>query len=413
MKIAILGFGNIGTRLYEEILFFHKNIEVVKILVQNVKKTRPVAFGGITSDFGKILKDKSIDTVVDVTCGTGSLEYIRKSLEAGKNVITANKLAVSEAGAEFIKLAKEKNINFYFEACVGGGIPIVNLFNENFKFHRIKKVTGILNGTTNYILTQMADEGMDFKSALILAQEKGFAEPDPTFDISGKDAAYKVSILKDLLFESKTHIDDILCKGIHNISSADLNYAKSIGCSIKLLGTIETVDNKLALSVQPIFLRNSHPLANVKNEFNALFIEGEPIGEIMLFGRGAGAGPTTASLISDILRIERHEEVIFNESYAGIKPKCELIDINSRVQPNYLRLKVLDIPGVISKIAACFESNEISIASMEQKTALEGSPVDVIFTTHPCSYGIFNEMLKQIKNFDFILDEPVWFKIAN
>jgi len=417
MKIAILGFGNIGTAFYAEIVRNYPDIEVTRILLKDRYKKREMPEGVkypekiITTEYSEILNDKSIETVVDITAGPGSLDYLKRALEAGKNAVTANKLAVSEKGPEFLNIAREKKVNFYFEACVGGGIPVINLFNENIKIHRINKVAGIVNGTTNYILTQMADNDMEFSDALKLAQEKGFAEPDPTFDISGRDSAYKISILKDLLFNAEISANNIFCQGIEKIGKIDLEYARSIKYQIKLIGYIESTPEGIDIGVRPVFLHGDHPLAQVKNEFNAIFIEGSPIGEVMLFGRGAGQGPTTASLISDVLRIKRNPDGPFNDAYGKNGVKTDLIPESQKTQSNYFRFKVTDVPGVITKITALFEKYQISISSMKQEVSHEKMPVDIIFTTHVTKTQFIPEMLQKIRDFDFVIAEPIWYKI--
>ncbi len=417
MKIAILGFGNIGTFFYSEIVKNYPEIEVAKILLKDRYKKRELPAGVkypesiITTDYNEILNDKSIDTVVDITAGPGSLNYLKLALEAGKNAVTANKLAVSEKGPEFLRTAREKKVNFYFEACVCGGIPVINLFNENIRIHKINKVAGIVNGTTNYILTQMADNDMEFSEALKLAQEKGFAEPDPTFDISGRDSAYKISILKDILFNAPASADGVFCQGIEKIGKIDLEYARSIKYQIKLIGYIEKTEDGLDIGVRPVFLHGDHPLAQVKNEFNAIFIEGSPIGEVMLFGRGAGQGPTTASLISDVLRIKRTPAELFNDAYDNSGEETALLPEDKKMQSNYFRFKVTDVPGVITKITALFEKYQISISSMKQEVSHEKMPVDIIFTTHVTKTLFIPEMLRKIKEFDFVISDPIWYKI--
>lgn len=412
MKIAMLGFGNIGTGFYNEIKTNYKDIEVAKVLVRDIKKTRAIESEKLTADFDEILRDASIGTIVDVTAGEASVKYITGALSASKNVITANKMAVSLAGGELIDIAREKGVNFYFEASVGGGIPVINLFNENVKPHRIDKVVGILNGTTNYILTKMADDGIEFSDALKLAQQKGFAEPDPTFDITGRDSAYKTTILKDLLFNYKCGAEDIFCQGIDKITRADLAYAKSIGYQIKLVGYIQNNASGLDIGVRPIFLPSDHPLAGVKNEYNAIYIEGSPIGEIMLYGRGAGAKPTTASLIADLLRLKRGETNMFNNAYEHSRLKKQQMPEELKSQSNYFRFTVLDVPGVISKITAAFEKYNISISSMKQDISNSNEPVNVIFTTHESKCSKIPKMIEELKKNKFIISEPVWFKIG-
>lgn len=406
----MLGFGNIGSRFFAEVAKNHPGLKVKTALVRDAKKPRGGDVPGLTTDFSQIVSDPEIDIVVDVTAGEASIGYIGEALAAGKNVVTANKLAVATAGPSFLKTASERGTNFYFEACVGGGIPVINLFGENVRMHRIRKVSGILNGTTNFILTRMSDDAMDFSEALELAQKKGFAEPDPTFDISGKDSLYKIAILKDMLFDAPAPLDRAFCQGIDRLSKADLDYARAIGCGIRLVGYVESGGGNVEFGVRPVFLPLSHPLAAVKNEFNAIFIEGDPIGEVMLFGRGAGAGPTTASLVADVLRITRGDRR-FNPAYAWPKVRKEVVSGDDAVMKSYLRMKVLDVPGVISRITGVFEKHGVSISSMKQEISREGNPVDVIFTTHSARSGTVLAMLGEISGFDFVIGDPVCLKM--
>lgn len=411
MKIAMLGFGNIGEAFYNELKQYYPDIEVIKILVRDVNKKRAFENLNLTNNFSEINNNLDINVIVDVTSGTDSVEYIKLALKSKKNVITANKMVVSLAYNELIELAIKNNVNFYFEAAVGGGIPLIHLINENIKLHRIKKVVGILNGTTNYILTKMLDENLSFEETLKLAQSKGFAEPDPSFDILGYDCLYKINILKNLLFTSNFSHDKIFCKGIENISIIDLNYGKLINSTLKLVGYIINYDFKIDIGVSPVFLPNHHPLANVKNEFNALYIEGEPIGEVMLFGRGAGKNPTTASLISDLLRIKREKQNSFNLAYKPSNLVKEILESENKIQKNYFRFTVIDKPGVISKITSIFEKYNLSISSMKQDISKANEKVDVIFTTHEAKVSVIPLVLNEIKAYDFLVNEPVWCKI--
>jgi len=412
MKVALLGFGNIGSNFYKIIKEKYHWAQIEKILVRDPGKNRAIESGcRFISNYDEIVGDASIQTIVDATAGEGSIDYINKALAAGKNVVTANKLAVAEAGSEFISMARKKNVGFYFEACVGGGIPLINLFCENVRIHKIKKVIGILNGTTNYILTQMSDNGLEFSEALALAQQKGFAEPDPSFDLSGRDTAYKITILKDLLVDFPARAAELPCQGIDRITRADLDYARSINYQVKLVGYIENGDHGIDIGVRPVFLPEAHPLAKVKNEFNAVFFEGDPIGEIMLYGRGAGANPTCASLISDLLRIKRHDKPLFHEAYAPSCEKKNWISGEMKTESNYFRFTVLDVPGVISKITSAFEKYGISISSMRQDVSCEGKPVNVIFTTHESKSIKIPSMLEQIKKNKFVIEDPVCYKM--
>lgn len=412
MKIAMLGFGNIGAGFYKEISSNYKDIEIVRALVRDIKKTRQIGSDKLTLDYERILNDPEITAVVDVTAGQASVKLIIDALNASKSVVTANKMAVALAGGEFLDIARAKGVNFYFEAAVGGGMPVIDLFNESVRPHRIDKVIGILNGTTNYILTKMSCDGLDFVQALKLAQDKGFAEPDPSFDLSGRDSAYKITILKDLLFDYKCGAEDIFCQGIDKISKIDLDYAASIDYRIKLTGYINNFSSGIDIGVRPIFLPASHPLAQVNNEYNAIYIEGSPMGEIMLYGRGAGAGPTASSLIGDLLRIKRDGPRGFNRAYARNADKKSAMPPEMKSQSNYFRFNVLDVPGVISKITTIFEKYNISISSMKQDISNSNEPAAVIFTTHESKSSKIPSMIEEIKRNKFIINEPVWYKIG-
>lgn len=317
IKIALLGFGNVGSGTYET-LYMNKShieknsgidIEVAKILVRDLEKYKnsKVDFNLFTDDPNIILNDSEIDVVVEVLGGIEpATSYMLKALENGKHVVTANKAAVAANFNLLQDTALSNNVTFKMEGCVAGGIPILNALTTVLKANQFEEILGILNGTTNYILTQMTDFGMSYDEVLKIAQEKGFAEADPTADVEGIDAANKLSILMALAFDRYVHPDDIPTEGITRITAEDIENAKKKNKKIKLIASAVNKNGTLEFSVKPIALDNHHPLAGVSNEFNAVFVKGNAVDQLMFYGKGAGALPTGSAVAGDVLRTCQH-----------------------------------------------------------------------------------------------------------
>ena len=393
VKIAILGFGNVGTGVWK-ILEENKKeimkrsnyeIEVAKILVKNINKNRDIILpkGILTDNFEDIINDKSIKIVVELIGGRGEAkEYMIRSMKAKKHIVTANKLVIANWGEELFKRAKDEKVLFYYEASVAGGIPIIREINESLTANRIQQIIGIINGTTNYILSKMTNDGISFDEALKEAQEKGYAEADPTSDVEGFDAVYKLAIMASLSFGTKVNHDAIYREGIRSISTVDIEYAKKFGYTIKLLAIAKEEDNRLELRVHPTLVPSNHPMANVNDVFNAIMIKGNAVGELMLYGRGAGDLPTGSAVVGDIISILRNNvlpadvhEIIEEDDFKEIKKPEE------NKSQFYIRFNVKDRTGVLGDTAAIFAKNNVSILSMTQDVRHEDD-VSLAFITH-------------------------------
>lgn len=312
IKVGMLGFGNVGTGTYQtlemnrELIEEHvgASVEISKILVNDVTKPRQVVTpdGVLTDNVADIIDNPEIDIVAEVLGGIEpASEYMLKALNNGKHVVTANKAAVAANYDKLFKAAADNGVSLRPEACVAGGIPILNAITTVLGANKFDEILGILNGTTNYILTQMTDNGLDYADVLKDAQAKGFAEADPTADVEGIDAANKLSIMMALAFGHYVHPDDIPAEGISKITKADIDKATADGCKIKLIASAKNEDGKLTYSVKPVALPIDHPLASVSNEFNAVFVKGNAVGELMFYGKGAGPLPTGSAVMGDIL----------------------------------------------------------------------------------------------------------------
>ena len=312
IKVGMLGLGNVGTGTYQtlemnrELIEEHvgASVEISKILVNDVTKPRQVVTpdGVLTDNVADIIDNPEIDIVAEVLGGIEpASEYMLKALNNGKHVVTANKAAVAANYDKLFKAAADNGVSLRPEACVAGGIPILNAITTVLGANKFDEILGILNGTTNYILTQMTDNGLDYADVLKDAQAKGFAEADPTADVEGIDAANKLSIMMALAFGHYVHPDDIPTEGISKITKADIDKATAEGCKIKLIASAKNEDGKLTYSVKPVALPTDHPLASVSNEFNAVFVKGNAVGELMFYGKGAGPLPTGSAVMGDIL----------------------------------------------------------------------------------------------------------------
>lgn len=404
MQIGIMGLGPVGTGVVELI---EKNndtitkrigdrINIKKVLVQNLNKERPTLVEGkITDKFEDILEDEDISIIVEVMGGEEPAHtYIRKALSRGKHVITANKEVISKHGKELLELSAEKNVNLLFEASVGGGIPIIRPMKQCLSANEITKIIGILNGTTNYILSQMSERGKSFSEALKEAQLKGYAESDPTNDVKGFDAARKLAILSSIVFNTRITPEQVYTEGIDSISPADIQYAREMGSVIKLIAIGKKHENSVEVSVTPVLLREDHPLASVAGTFNAIMVEGDAVGPVMFYGLGAGKMPTASAVVADIMEAIKHKN--------GSKIHCtcynhlNVMDAGAATTSFYLRLRVLDRPGVLSKIAGAFGENQISLSKVFQKNTMNG-PAEIVIVTYDVPFQNLQDALSEIQ----------------
>ena len=416
VKIALLGLGNVGRGVWnilqmngEEIMKRSGcQVEVAKILVRDPSKARAVNVPEelITTNFDEILNDDSIKIIVEVMGGIEpAREYILKSLNKKKHIVTANKMLLATYGDELFKKADEEEVMLNYEASVAGGIPIIQAINESLTANKIEKLYGIINGTTNFILSKMELEGSDFENVLKEAQEKGYAEADPTSDIEGFDAQYKLAILSSLAFGTKVKIDDVYREGITKITSKDIRYAKDFGLVIKLLAIAKETDGKLQLRVHPTMIPATHPLANVHDSFNAVFIKGNAVDDLMFYGRGAGDLPTGSAVVADIVSILRSDVDTENrlpveKNNLWHKEIGEINDITSRY---YIRTTVTDRPGVLGEITAIFGRHGVSLRSVIQRGRIKNEEeVGLVLVTHYTEEKQLQGAINEVKDIDAV-----------
>lgn len=404
IHVGLLGLGQIGSGLYKLVSrknsFFERRygvrFEFSKILVKNPKKKRFPGLNSrlLTSNPNDIFKDSSIDVVIELMGGIQpAKKFIIEALRNGKDVITANKALLAEEGEEIFSIARKLGRQVFFEASVGGGIPVIKTLREGLSANRIDSILGIVNGTCNYILTQMSQGGMDFDMALKQAQEKGFAEADPSFDIDGVDAAHKIAILARLSFEQNIPFSDVYCEGIRHITEQDITFAKDFGYCIKLLAIAKREKDGIEARVQPTLVPKDHILAKVDGSFNAILFEGDEVGEILLYGRGAGPEPTASAVMSDLIDWSKGiESKLPEDSEKPLKVK----NISSILSRYYLRFSVLDQPGVLSKIAGVLGKNNVSISDVIQTERKNGTVVPLILLTHHVHEKDIREAIRSI-----------------
>ena len=402
---ALLGLGTVGTGVYKVLKSQEEEMEqkigaavaIKKILVRNLKKAAAKLQEPelLTDSWQEILEDESIDIIIEVMGGIHpAKEYITAALRAGKHVVTANKDLVASFGGELLDCAAEHHCDFLFEASVAGGIPIIRPLKQCLAGNHISEVVGIVNGTTNFILTKMTQEHMEFADALALATRLGYAEADPTADIQGYDAGRKVAIMASIAFNSRVTFEDVSTEGITHISSKDIRYAKELGCVIKLLGVAKNAENGIEVKVQPMLVPEGHPLASVNDSFNAVFVHGDAVDDAMFYGRGAGELPTASAIVGDVFDIVRN---ILFQCTGRISCTCyKELPIKKQEETEsrfFLRLHVDDKPGVLAGIASVLGNYKVSIAQMIQKHRKEDFAEIVVVTSEVREGNLHDAML--------------------
>ncbi|MGI5885880.1 MAG: homoserine dehydrogenase, partial [Syntrophomonadaceae bacterium] len=361
-------------------------VVIRRVLEQDVDKCLALGIepDRITSNFEDIVNDPEIDIVVELIGGIEPAStYILEAMCQGKHVVTANKDLIAVNGQALFETAEKHQVDFYFEASVGGGIPIVYPLKQSLAGNQIQQVIGILNGTTNYILTKMSRQGLDYQQVLEEAQALGYAEADPASDVSGLDAARKIAILSSIAFNSRVTLDDVYVEGITGITAEDIRYAHELGFVIKLLAIAKENEwGQIQVRVHPAFLPANHPLAAVNDVFNAVYVQGDAVGEIMHFGRGAGQMPTASAVVGDVIEIVRN---LNHHTNARIGCTCyeqkPIVSINELEVEYYIRMRVTDRPGVLAGIAGVFGNNNVSIATVLQKSS-DDNMAELIMITH-------------------------------
>ncbi len=413
ISIGLLGYGTVGSNVYgliksqavEIAQATGAAISVKKILVRDISVPRQDAPAELfTDNFEEIIEDPEISIVVELIGGIEpAFDYITNALEKGKAVVTANKQLLSQKGFYLYRLARERETQIRFEASVAGAIPVIKVLRESMVAADLTSVYGIVNGTTNYILSEMSRTGAKYHDALANAQEWGYAESDPTEDITGKDAAAKMAILASIAFHTAVSLDDVACVGIEHINSLDIAFARNLDLTIKLLGVARLYGEKINVRVYPALLRKDHPLATVGGAYNAVFLKGNAIDEIMLSGPGAGGMETASAVVSDIASIIARETPGVLENIAAWR-ELEFYPDDDVVSKFYLRLEVEDEPGVLATIAQVFGDHEVSVESVIQRG--RGAHAELVMVFHPVKEASFRDALEQVAKLAVVKSDP-------
>jgi homoserine dehydrogenase len=410
VRVGVLGYGNVGSALVRLLATDGPTIaartgvflEVVRVAVRDVTEDRSAGLpdGCLTNDAEAVVIDPDVDVVVEVMGGVEPARgLVLTALKSGKPVVTANKELLADAGAELFEAAVASGVDLLYEASVAGAIPLIRLLRESLAGERITRVMGIVNGTTNYILTRMTEDGASYDEALKEAQRLGYAERDPRADVEGLDAAAKAAIVASIAFGTRVVAGDVHREGITKVSADDIAVAGRLGYVVKLLAVAERAGDEVAVRVHPAMVPASHPLASVRDSFNAVFIEGEAVGELMLYGRGAGGTPTASAVLGDLVDAAHNLRAGGSGrtsalDRAGVRPIDELSS------EYYLNLDVVDRPGVLAKVATVFGEHGVSIRSMEQEGLDEKARL--VFITHTAREADVQATIRDLRRLDAV-----------
>ncbi len=410
VRVGVLGCGNVGAPLIDLVSTQADEIEartgvrlaVTKVAVRSLTRERPVELGEgmLTTDAASVVDDPDIDVVVEVIGGIEpARELILSALKAGKPVVTANKELLANVGADLFPAAEAAGVDLLFEAAVAGGIPIIRPLRESLVGEDISRVMGIVNGTTNFILTRMSEQGADYADALAEAQSLGYAERDPTADVEGFDAGAKAAIIASIAFGCRVVAGDVYHEGISGITQTDIGFARRLGYVIKLLAVAERVDDGVGVRVHPAMVPVDHPLASVRDSFNAVFVEGAAVGDLMFYGRGAGGYPSASAVLGDLIDAAANLHKGAHAS-VGQLAKARLRSIDELESAYYLNLEVLDRPGVLAQVAGIFADHDVSIRSMEQEGL--GDEARLIFITHRAREAAVQATLHDLRELEAV-----------
>lgn len=414
VRVGLLGLGTVGTGVVS-IVSRHQEelrhqvgcpVTIKKVLVRDKEKNRSVHLDEsiMTDQVDEILTNKDIDVVIEVMGGVETTkEHLLKALQNGKHVVTANKDLMALHGAELLHVASENGCDLYYEASVAGGIPILRSLCEGLAADRITKMMGIVNGTTNYILTKMTQDGSSYADVLKQAQELGFAESDPTADVEGLDAARKMAILATLGFSMNVSLEDVVVRGISSVTKADLDYCDQLGYTMKLIGLAKRDDGRIEVSVEPTLLPKEHPLASVHNEYNAVYVYGEAVGETMFYGPGAGSLPTATAVVSDLVSVMKNMRLgVSGRTVQGPLHERVLKQDNEIDSKYFLRLRVIDKAGTFQAVTNLFASYEVSFEKLLQLPVAGAEVAEVIVITHHTSKQNYEELYKKLSELEVI-----------
>ena len=418
LKIAVAGLGTVGAGTLQLIQAHNdlinarcgRPIMVSAVSARDRRKNRPVDLSAVRwfEDPIAMAADPEIDVVMELIGGAEGVakQVIECAIDAGHHVITANKALLAHHGTALARKAEDKGVTLGYEAAVAGGIPVIKSLREGLAANSISRIYGILNGTCNYILSTMRDSGREFGEVLAEAQKLGYAEADPSFDVDGIDAAHKLAILTALAFGCEVNFSGVYIEGIREVSALDISYADRLGYRIKLLGIASRADGGVEQRVYPCMVAKDAPIANVEGVFNAVVADGDFVGTILLEGQGAGAHPTASAVVADLIDIARGTSLPTFAVPAGDLAQLPSLSIERHVGCHYIRLMVLDKPGVIADIAGALRDEEISVEAMLQRGRAPGEAVPVVITTHDTKESAMAAALKRIGALDAVLEPP-------
>jgi homoserine dehydrogenase len=424
INVGLLGLGTVGSGVFK---VFQEHADLLdrrvgaklrlkKIAVRRLPPRIPVDPKLLTQNATEVVEDPQIDVVVELIGGTDVAKTLCLGAVAnGKHLVTANKALLAEHGLEIYRAAAEKRVDLGFEASVCGAIPIIRSVKEGLVANRILSIMGIVNGTTNYILTKMTDTGHAFASVLAEAQAKGYAEADPTLDVGGIDAAHKLQILASLAYSGYIRFSDIYVEGIQTIDAVDIEFARELGSRIKLLAIAKASDGELEVRVHPTMIPETHLLASVGGVYNAVHIRGDSCGSLMFSGRGAGQMPTASSVVADIVEIAHnivhHRPARAGLPTSGVGSEIALRPMERITSRYYLRITAVDKPGVLARVAGALAENNISIASMIQKGRDQAAAVPIVMLTHEAREGDMRRSLQRINALDVVAQETMCIRV--
>jgi len=396
LNVGLIGLGTVGSQVAERMLTWQSQLArragielcLRRVLVRDVKKPRAVAVPAelLTADAEELLDDPTIHIVVEVAGGDEPMHsYLEIAIRSGKHVVTANKVVMARHGPELLDLAADRNVDIYFEAAVGGGVPLISTFRTDLQANRIERVSAVINGTTNYVLGRMATAGLALDDAVREAQAAGFAEADPTDDVGGFDATYKLAILGSIAYEIKIRPDDVFREGIEGVQPVDFRYARELGYAIKLIAHTQRHPGRVEARVHPAMVPLDHPLAQVEGANNAVFVEGDLVGQVLLVGQGAGGRPTASAVVGDLIDLARSiRRGVQSRPSFSFDDRIGVIPMGEVRTRAYYRVRVDDRTGVLAALGQVFAEEGVSISSLIQKDAwVEEQTAELVVTTHP------------------------------
>jgi homoserine dehydrogenase len=396
LNVGLIGLGTVGSQVAERMLSWGPQLSrragvelcLKRVLVRDPAKRRSIQIDPelLTTDPSRVLDDPEVEVLIEVAGGDEPMRsYIERAIESGKHVITANKVVMARHGPELLDRAAEKNVDVYFEAAVGGGIPLISTFRTDLQANRIERVSAVINGTTNYVLGRMASTGLAMRDALREAQDAGYAEADPTDDVAGFDATYKLAILASIAYEIKVRPDGIYREGIEGIEPVDFRYARELGYAIKLIAHTQRHPGRVEARVHPAMIPLDHPLARVEGAENAVFVQGDLVGEVLLVGEGAGGRPTASAVVGDLIDLARSiRRGVQNRPSFSFDDRIGVVPIGEVKTRAYYRILAEDRPGVVAAVGQVFAEEGVSISSFIQKDAWSHDhTAELVVTTHP------------------------------